>query len=122
MPNVRCALSSLAVLACADWITLDGGAILLVLIAWALGAGFAVGGVAFVAAASFPQPKPSRAKAAQRAALCFALAALLGLGLPVFFEGLARETRDLVASVSFFWAPTLTLLCVLLVRGVGRSR
>ena len=104
----------------ADWITLDGGGILLLLLAWALAAGFALGGVVLAAAASFPQPQSRRAKRAQQAALCFALAALLGFGLPVVFETLGRETSDALATWSLLWAPALAAVCGLLVRQVGR--
>jgi hypothetical protein len=43
----------------ADWISLGGGATPLILVAWALAAGFALGGVVLAAAASFLQPDVS---------------------------------------------------------------
>ncbi len=115
-------LSWIAIGERADWITLDGGGILLLLVAWALAAGFALGGVVLAAAASFPQPQAHRAKRAQQAALCFALAVLLGFGLPVFFETLGREASDALANWSLLWAPALAAVCGLLVRQVGRLR
>jgi hypothetical protein len=104
----------------ADWITLDGGGMLFILVVFVLATGFAVGGVAFVASASFPQPTSRRLKRAQQAVVCFALAALLGFGLPVFFDALRRDTRDLVATWALLWAPVLAAVCGLLVRQVGR--
>jgi cytochrome bd-type quinol oxidase subunit 2 len=106
----------------ADWITLDGGGILLVLVAWALAAGFACGGVAFVAAASFPQPQAGRARRAQQAAVCFALALLSGFGLPAVFETMGHEAGDALANWALLWAPALAAVCGLLVRQVGRAR
>jgi hypothetical protein len=104
----------------ADWIALDGGAIILVLVGWALGAAFALAGVTLAAAATFPQPKPNRTKRVQQAVFCFALAPAFGLGLPVFFEAMTGATRDLFADWAIVWAPAVAVTCGLLVRRLGR--
>jgi hypothetical protein len=104
----------------ADWISLDGGAILLILVAYALAIGFIIGGVVCIAAATFPQPRSRRVKRALQAALCFALATLFGWGLPAFVDTLPRETRDGLATWSVLWAPALATACGLLVRQLGR--
>ena len=103
----------------ADWIALDGGAILLVLVAWGLAASFALGGVVLAAAASFTR---DRARRAQQAVFCFALAIVLGLALPVIFEMMGREVRDGLASWALLWAPALAAAFGLLVRRVGSPR
>jgi hypothetical protein len=105
-----------------SWITLDAGAIMLPLVAWALGAAFAFGGLALAAAAAFPQPRAERAKRAQQAVLCCALAAMMGFGLPVLFEGMGRAARDTLALMAVLWAPALAGLCGLLVYRTGRRR
>ena len=106
----------------ADWITFDVGTMLLILVAWGLGAAFTLGGVGLAAAACFTQPPSGRARRAQQAALCLALAALLGFGLPVVFEALGPAARDTLALFSLFWAPALVLVGGLLIHHTGRPR
>jgi len=104
----------------ADWITLDMSGMLLLLVAWALAAGFALAGVVQVAIASFPQPRPKRAKHARKAVVCFALAPFLGFGLTVIFDGISPKTSDSLTTWSILWAPALATVCGLFVRQVGR--
>lgn len=103
----------------ADWITLDGGALLLILVAWVLGAGFAFGGL-LLGMTSLAEPPSRRTKRGQQAVLCFALAAFLGLALPQIFETMTRETRDALANSALLWAPALAAVCGLFVRRMGR--
>jgi hypothetical protein len=120
----RCAATSVEAIthARADWIALDGGALLLVLVGWALGATFALAGVVLTAGATFPQPKLHRAKRLQQAVFCFALAPLFSLGLPVFLDEMTRETRDVLADWAIVWAPAVAITCGLVVRRLGRRQ
>jgi hypothetical protein len=111
---------SLLVAASADWITLDGGAMLLILIAWGLGLGSGVCGVVCLAAASL-SPKPARAGHARRAVFCLALSPMLALALPVMFETFPRATRDLMAASSLIWVPIVVAVFAWLVHRIGRS-
>jgi hypothetical protein len=118
--SIVCLLSLVASGDSADWITLDGGGILLILVSWALAGLFALGGVVLAASASFPQPPPGRAKRARQAVVCFALAALVGFGMPLFLDTMSRETSDALASWALVWAPALVGVGALFVRQVGR--
>lgn len=105
----------------ADWITLDGGALLLILVAWVLGAGFAFSGI-LLGLSGLAEPPSRGTKRGQQALVCFALAAFLGLGLPRIFETMTRETRDALANAALLWAPALAVVCGLLVRRIGRPK
>jgi hypothetical protein len=106
--------------ASADWITLDGGAMLLILIAWGLGAASGFCGVVCLAAASLA-PKQARAGHARRAVFCLALAPMLALALPVVFETFPRATRDVIAASSLIWVPIVIGSFGWLVHRLGRS-
>jgi hypothetical protein len=105
----------------ADWIALDGGGIMLVLIGWALAGCFALAGVVLVARASFPEARPRRTLLLTQAVFCFALVPLLGWMLPVVLNNFPLETHDTVALAAIVWAPALAAGCGWLVYRLSRD-
>jgi hypothetical protein len=107
----------------ADWITLDGGGILVFLIAWALAACFAFAGLVFVVLALIPSERSRRPQRLAQAAFCFALTPLLALVLPTMLDSFPLEEHNMVAALAFFWAPALagTLGWIVYRLGIARD-